>query len=760
MVRVRPTPILPVLLAVLTALPFAGCLESNPGPGGFVMASGLFDFTPIERGEPGAVPVADCPALEQTLRQRALDQARVALDQGIREEYGWGWGFGWRGGIAIDAVAMEDSASGAASGAPASAQSGGSGYSASGAQVTGTNNQEQAADEADLVKTDGEWTYVLSNGVLHILQSRTVGALREHATLSFGANVWGGELILERRKASDPKDDRLVVILPNQSPPDDQPLARPSDGGASVSDSMYYGGSMTRIVVLSLADRADPRVEHEAWVDGQPMGTRLVDGVAHVVVQTWEQQLGLRTWVGPEEDDLRRLDLSWDEYYALGDDERRRVREAIALRVDAQNVALLDSMDLEAHLPTVLATRFGFLIPEAVSDETCRSVLSLPQSTGRAFTTIVSLGVGLPDTALATKTTQVLGGSAIVYADSGALVLASPSQDAWWFWAQPGLEEATDLLWFDLDGLDVTLRASGRAAGSVLDSFSLDVHDGELRVATTVGQFARWWVQDPAPMVSQLVVFREAAGILVPRGAVGGLAPGERIWSARFTDDRAYLVTFRNMDPLWVIDLGDTVRVLGELEIPGVSTYLHPVDDETLLAIGYGPGPDGQNLDWNSVQVSLFDLSDLSKPRRADVLDLTPSNGYSWSGATQEHRAFTYWEAIDTLAVPVATTISHEVRTGFGTEWRNEQHVGLQLIYVDRGSMELSIHGEVDQDHLAIQDGYWGAGIERSWFLGYPDTGPVSVYAMSPYGVTSHDFGSLARQGSVAFPHPEPAYYY
>jgi hypothetical protein len=262
-------------------------------------------------------------------------------------------------------------------------------------------------------------------------------------------------------------------------------------------------------------------------------------------------------------------------------------------------------------------------------------------------------------------------------------------------------------------------------------------------------------------MVSQLVVLRDVAGLLVPRGAVGGLAPGERIWSARFTDDRAYLVTFRNMDPLWVIDLGETVRVLGEVEIPGVSTYLHPVDDDTLLAIGYGPGPDGTNLDWNSVQVSLFDLSDLSKPRRADVIDLTPEGGYSWSGATQEHRAFTYWQAVDTLAVPMTTMISREVpnmEAGYCCEYVNEQHLGLVLIHVDLDARQLSLHGEVDQDHLAGSDG-WGPGIERSWFLGFPDTGPVSVYAMSPLGVTSNDLDSLARQASVAFPPPEPVYY-
>ncbi|HJQ93802.1 MAG TPA: beta-propeller domain-containing protein, partial [Candidatus Thermoplasmatota archaeon] len=590
------------------------------------------------------------------------------------------------------------------------------------------------------------------------------GSLEPVTTAPFGY-AWGGELILERRDPADPKDDRLLVVLPGQSPPEDQPLAQKASGrtagsgGVSMDMAYWGGGGMTRIVVLSLADRAAPRIEHEAWVDGTSAGTRLVDGAAHVVIQTWEQPLGLRTWVGPGEEDLRAANLTYSQYDALSDDSRREVREAIALRVDAENVRLLDEADLEEQLPTVLRSRFGFLIPEAVSDETCRGVLSLPQATGRAFTTIVSLG--LSDAALPTKTLQVLGGSAIVYADSGALVLASPSQDPWWFWAQPDLEEATDLLWFDLAGIDVVPRASGRVVGTVLDSFSLDVHDGELRIATTVGQWGRTWLGGQvAPMVSQLVVFEEAAGALVPRGSVGGIAPGERIWSARFTDERAYLVTFRNMDPLWVVDLGDEVRILGELEIPGVSTYLHPLDDRTLLAIGYGPGAGGIDLDWSRVQVSLFDLSELDRPRRADVIDLSPANGYSWSGATQEHRAFTYWEAIGTLAVPMTTTIMRELPSSdpaYCCEYRHEQHIGLKLIDVDREALQLSLRGEVDQDILAQADS-WGPGIERSWFLGYPDTGPVSVYSMSPLGVTAHDLFTLQRQAVVSFDPSRPAY--
>ena len=114
---------------------------------------------------------------------------------------------------------------------------------------------------------------------------------------------------------------------------------------------------------------------------------------------------------------------------------------------------------------------------------------------------------------------------------------------------------------------------------------------------------------------------------LIQLGHVGDIAPGERIWSARFAGDRAYLVTFETIDPLWVIDLTNPTNpiILGELEVPGVSTYIHPVDSETLLTIGIGPGPDGLGLDWSITQVSLFDVSDPANPTLADSLQLSPA---------------------------------------------------------------------------------------------------------------------------------------
>lgn len=725
----------PTLLATLLLLPLSGCLGGGPQA-----SIGLFDLSGAIPDDPTPLPVPSCAVLLDALNQRALDEARAALEQSV-EHGGW-YGMG---DVAIGFAMADSSESMAAPSSSAGTSTGASGASTlrgAGRQVTGTNNQETEADEGDLVKTDGTWTYVLTNdGVLHVLHHAALGDVERAARVVLGeGRSWGGGHLLLEPRGPGEGDDRLVVLLPN-SAPDAQGLSLLT---SPMRDRASYG--MTRILVLDVGDRTAPLVESETLIEGQPNGVRLIDGIAHVVVQRWSNGLGLQTYAEPDQEDLRMIGFV-DRIGRVSEDAMKDLRRRAAVEADAANQRILEEATLRDHLPLVLTATGGHASPEPLGEEQCKDVLATPGPTGRSVSTIFSLDVAGD---LASETVQVLGSSAIVYASGDALVLAAPTTDTWWASAQAGgVTETTDLHWFDVDGLAVTHRASGRVAGSILDSFALDVRGDRLRVASTLNTWR--WVADE-PMASQVTVLAPVAGILVPSGTVGGIAPTEKIWSVRFTDDRAYVVTFRNMDPLWVIDLsGDVPVVLGELEIPGVSTYLHPLDDGALLAIGYAPaGEDGFGIDWGSVQVSLFDLTDLTKPRRADVVDLVPPGG-SWgsgSEAINEHKAFTYWDEVGRLAVPVASYGGYD-----------GAHVSaLQFVTVDRAKMDLSLSGQVNQSQLPTDSNWYGTGIQRSFFLGYPPLGPVSVYAVSPRGVTAHDLTTLEPQGSVAFESAQPTY--
>ena len=212
-----------------------------------------------------------------------------------------------------------------------------------------------------------------------------------------------------------------------------------------------------------------------------------------------------------------------------------------------------------------------------------------------------------------------------------------------------------------------TYAGSGRINGTVLDQFALSEYDGNIRVASTTGQWGRWWMQDPEPMMNHVWIMPadNASGELEISGHLGGIAEEERIWSIRFVGDLCYMVTFRNMDPLWTIDLSDPTNpsIIGELEIPGVSTYIHPLSEDYLLTIGIGPAnEDGTGLDWSNTQLSMFNITNLSDPNLlGSPLGLTPvvdgTDGWSWSSseATYEHKAFQYWAPKEMLAVPLST---------------------------------------------------------------------------------------------------------
>jgi hypothetical protein len=186
--------------------------------------------------------------------------------------------------------------------------------------------------------------------------------------------------------------------------------------------------------------------------------------------------------------------------------------------------------------------------------------------------------------------------------------------------------------------------ASGTIDGSLLNQFSLDEHEGYLRAITTDGSP---WGQD-GTSETHLVVFQEQGDRLVPVGEVGGLGRGEQLYSARLMGDVGFAVTFRQIDPFYVLDLSDPTnpRVAGELKIPGFSTYLHPVGDDRVLGVGQAATEDGRTT---GLKLSLFDVSDPADPREIAVWTAPDST----SPVEWDHRAFQMIGS--TAIVPVQT---------------------------------------------------------------------------------------------------------
>lgn len=246
------------------------------------------------------------------------------------------------------------------------------------------------------------------------------------------------------------------------------------------------------------------------------------------------------------------------------------------------------------------------------------------------------------------KTSTVLGAGTNIYCTTETLYATSTQ-----YKYNSGVAEIfgttstdTHIYKFDIRNYDVKYVGKGSVKGHALNQFSIDEHEGYLRIATTTGN----WGDE---LTNQVYVL---APDLTVAGEIRGIAPGETIKSVRFMGDTAYVVTFEQTDPLFVIDLSNpkAPEIKGKLKIPGFSTYLHPVGDGLLLGVGVDGDENGQN---GGLKVSLFDVSDPKNPKECDKITMGGSDSpYATinmnSEAYYNHKALCWDEKNGTMYIP------------------------------------------------------------------------------------------------------------
>ncbi|WP_108670893.1 beta-propeller domain-containing protein [Peribacillus acanthi] len=298
----------------------------------------------------------------------------------------------------------------------------------------------------------------------------------------------------------------------------------------------------------------------------------------------------------------------------------------------------------------------------------------------------------------------------------------------------------TTLYKFRINGLKVTFQASAEIKGSILNQFSMDEHNGYFRVATTEGN--TW--DEKSPSANHLFILDEN---LHQVGKLKDLARGEKIYSARFMGDRVYIVTFKEVDPLFVIDTSvpNQPKVLGELKIPGFSNYLHPYDENHLVGFGHDTkiladknnGVQSQpRIVTNGVKISLFDVSNVSQPK--EKFSQVIGGRGSYSPLNHDHKALLWNKQNHTFAFPV--TVYHEVK---GTEF--EQKFEFQGGYVYSVNPE---SGFTFKNKITHQKGTpiyedWENAIDRFVYIGN------TLYSISPYTITAHDFTTSQKIGTL-----------
>jgi hypothetical protein len=552
------------------------------------------------------------------------------------------------------AVASLPSAAGAAGSvgaAPASATSTGSASSLAGS-YSGTNTATAGVDEPDLVKTDGHSIITVIGNVLRVVDVRT-------RQLTGLLDLTAGDGIYAAGPASLLVAGNHALVIFGQSY---------GIAGAQAPGPPQYGTAAAVPILgprMELIDLSGgrPQVISQYTMDGALVDARQVGSVVRVVVHS-----------------APRI---YSPYPAPGQSAQPGAIAPGGLpgalpgglsavpRTTGGSGAAMGNSAISAWLPRYQLTdgggqRTGMVDCAAVSRPVAATYSGTSMLTVLTFDLNgTSLGDGEPVTVVADGDT--------VYSDGTSLFIADDYQ-----WTGPPVgvtapgpptaapQQYTGLYKFNISSPGPPVyEAAGAVPGWLLGSagmtqYSLSQWNGSLRVATTADSAYAGWGGPQAQ--SAVYVLQQVGSQLVTVGKVGGLGYGEQIYAVRFAGPVGYVVTFRQIDPLYTVDLSDPAqpRVAGQLLLSGYSAYLHPIDATHLIGVGQDATADGLT---QGTQISLFDVSDPAAPVRLAVFRLP----FGHSEAEFDPHAFLYWPATRLLVIPVQLPSGIQPQAGPGT---------------------------------------------------------------------------------------------
>ena len=468
-----------------------------------------------------------------------------------------------------------------------------------------TNVQVLGVDEPDIVKTDGERIIVLSEGTLIVAditgsEPRVVGRL-QIGNLSVQSLFLSGDTVLMFGSAWNsfhPLVDSDVEFAPSYQTPSVQ------------------------LVEVDIS--GDPEVVRTMSIDGQFVSGRMIEDTVRLILRS-----------GP-------VGFEWSYPSGSG---LRAEREAIE-----ENQEIIRNSEPDNWIPYYLVTDADGDVTAEGTLFDCDKANHPEEFSGLNMLSVMT--IDLRDGLDVTDSMGVLATGDTVYASPDSLYVATQNWDTW-LWAQQGGGDrepetvTSDIHKFDISNVRVTrYEASGVVDGYLLNQFAMDEYEGLLRVASTTQP--NWWGSG-FESESLVTVLSQDGPELNQVGSVDGLGKTEQIYSVRFVGDMAYVVTFRQTDPLYTVDLSDPTspEVVGELKILGYSAYLHPISDGLLMGIGQDATEAGR---VEGTQVSVFDVSDPTNPTRIDQITLSKGSN---SEVEYDHHAFLYWQPTGLAMVPV-----------------------------------------------------------------------------------------------------------
>ena len=576
------------------------------------------------------------------------------------------------------------------------------------ASYSETNVQVEGVDEADIVKTDGKYIYTLSRN--NLVMARAYPAEdAEILSITDLDNLYPNELFI---------DDEMLLVFGNKNVEIEPPVY--------IKDKeaiRYYPRTMSvmSVELYDISDRKNPELVRDIEFEGNYQTSRKIGSDVYFVVN------------------------SYPRFYS-----EEVIEDEIVPKFRDTKSYEIRSADK------------GF---ETVAR--CGEIGYLPPINPRSFITVASISMEDENSEIEKET--VVGSGENVYASLDNFYIAETTYDYSAIREAAGVAtrgiigpsiETTTVHKFALNDGEILYQGSGEVPGRVLNQFSMDEYRNNFRIATTIGHVSR----EGGESSNNIYVLDEDLGVV---GKLEDLAPGERIYSARFMGDRGYLVTFKKVDPLFVIDLSDPSdpEVLGKLKIPGYSDYLHPYDEDHLIGIGKETieAEEGDFAWYQGLKMAIFDVSDVNHPIELHK-EVIGDRGTD-SPVLYNHKAFLFDKERGLLVIPITLAEIQENAKRYGSAPAYGEFV-FQGAYVYNINLRdgFKLRGRVthfDDEEAFKKSGYYFYGgkysIERSLYIG------EVLYTISQGRIQLNSLRDLDTIDKLDIPvkedYPGPIYY-
>ena len=597
---------------------------------------------------------------------------------------------------------------------PAPALPGAVGYSQTNVQVAGV-------DEPDIVKNDDKYIYTISGSTLAII----------NAYPAAGASVISKTEISDTPKDLFVSGDRLLLFSTGMGTP--ETIAQPSGSEPAIAQEMIvpplrYNSPFTHATIYDIRDRKNPRVIKDYTIDGDYIDARMIGSLVYMVTREQVYTYAGNHVVVPVLRDGTTTVLQPDVWYFDNRESQFTFTTITSLDImsgnekDAQTY-LLGSGNILYVSENALYVSYQRYHPVISTMQGGKEIFP-PQPVavgGGTGSAVVSTAIDLPlSSGVSSSKTSV--SPAVIPSDFNSLTeaerqsildgLRNAEQDA--IRRQETDQTTTVVHKVAIKDGAFTYIAKGEVPGTLDNQFSMDEFNGNLRLATTSSVYT----QSGQYTYNNVYVLD---GKMSTIGSLTHIAEQESIYSTRFIGDRLYMVTFKRIDPFFVIDLStpENPKILGKLKIPGYSDYLHPYDATHII----GVGKETTTNEWGGVSVSgvklaLFDVSDVTNPKQLDKVQIGDAG--SDSAALTDHHAFLFDKAKNLLVIPVRAVSASPVTKGDYYNYQQQVWYGAYVFgltpqtgFTLRGTVQ---HGTGDNGYY-----YYGSStsdVKRSLYIG------------------------------------------